>query len=165
MRKNTVSCCAPYRIARYLVILLGTMGLDQLTKVLIRQSFQPGESWTLIEGLLNLTYVQNRGAAFGVLSGQYHFLVLFPLILSVGILIVALLMRLPGASGITMVFIAAGGISNALDRIFLGYVTDMIAVSFFPPVFNVADISVTVGCACLALCILFGGDGETEKGR
>jgi signal peptidase II len=145
------------------MILVASIGLDQVTKLLVRTHFQVGESKSLIDGLLSLTYVMNRGAAFGVLSGQYRFLVCFPLLVSVGILVAAMFMKLPEISRITMVFIAAGGLSNALDRIFLGYVTDMIAVSFFPPVFNVADMYVTVGCVCLALSILFSSDKANRK--
>ena len=58
--------------------------------------------------------------------------------------------------------VIAGGIGNLIDRIFFGFVTDMISLSFFPPVFNVADISVTLGCIILIIYII-AFDSSNER--
>jgi signal peptidase II len=64
---------------------------------------------------------------------------------------------------VSLTLIAAGGVGNMIDRFMFGHVTDMISFSIFPPVFNVADIAVTCGCAMLILSLIIGerkSDGD-----
>ena len=56
---------------------------------------------------------------------------------------------------VALLCIIAGGIGNLIDRFFLGYVTDMLSFSIFPPVFNIADIAVCLGCGILIIYVLF----------
>ena len=115
------------------------------------------ESITLIKGLLELTYVENRGAAFGMLSGKQTFLIL----LSVAIIVLLeyyLIKEKPKnkLAQLTVALVVAGGIGNLIDRAFQGFVVDYISVNplFSFPVFNFADICVTVGEALLILLIV-----------
>lgn len=143
-------------IALAAVILL--IAADQITKLLISSNFEIGQSKHIINGLLDFTYVQNKGAAFGMFANQrWIFLILTTVLLA---LIIAFWFKgyITHFTGKTAaVLLVAGGIGNMIDRLFLGYVVDFIDISplFNFAVFNVADCCVTVGAVFLAVYILF----------
>ncbi len=143
-----------------LLVILSIIILDQLTKLGMRQNFFLGESVPMIDGLFNLTYVRNKGAAFGFGAG-YHdlFRVVMFLALPVaacvwlGFLIKASLLvnRLQTAS---YTLILAGAVGNLIDRFYLGYVVDMFDFYWGPhhfPAFNIADSSISIAAALLFL--------------
>ncbi len=114
---------------------------------------------TLIDGLLALTYVENRGAAFGMLSGRQNLLIL----LSVAIIILLeyyLIKEKPKnkLTQLTIALVVAGGVGNLIDRALQGFVIDYIDINqlFTFPMFNFADICVTVGEALLIFLIFYG---------
>ena len=129
-----------------LAVLLAAV--DQILKLLVVQF--------LIPGLLNLTYVENRGAAFGILSNQrWLFIVLTCLLMLV---VFFLLFRYQNHTILTFLacgLILGGGVGNLIDRIWMGYVVDYISVSFFPPVFNFADCAVVIGTALFVIHVIF----------
>ncbi len=144
----------------YLGILL--FALDQGSKAWVRHSFHIGESRPLIDGVLHLTYVQNTGAAFGLLQGQTY------LIIAVTLLVALVLflnrkefVRDHLGVRIAYTFGIAGGLGNLLDRILHGWVTDFIDLRVWP-VFNVADSSIFVG---VALLIWFSVIRPSEEGK
>lgn len=105
--------------------------------------------------LFRLTYIENTGAAFSMLSGQRLILVLVPVIAICGGLIYLHRHRGRHWSLYTSwAMIIGGGIGNLFDRVVFASVTDMFDFSIFPPVFNVADIGVTLGCALMVIYIL-----------
>lgn len=139
--------------------------VDQAVKYAVRQIFQPGDSVQVLGDFFRLTYIQNEGAAWGMMAGKQTFLILLTMVVIIGAIWymhhepnMSWLGKLP----ITM--IAAGGIGNLIDRVILRYVTDMFDFSIFPPVFNVADISVTCGCALLIFYVIWGENLE-KRGR
>ena len=115
----------------------------------------------LIPSILHLTYIQNRGAAFGLLQGHQ------PLFIGLAVLVIAWLGRemvkpstsTPVAWGAALVLGGAAG--NLLDRVRLGYVVDFIDVRVWP-VFNVGDSAITVGVAVLLWSSLFGARGKGQ---
>ena len=119
---------------------------------------QPGDRIPVIGDWMSIYYVQNTGTAFSMFSGN-RFVTVF---LTSALIIFCILFIIKEArTGQMLVpalftFVAAGGASNMIDRLMLGYVTDMISCGSFA-VFNVADIGVTCGCvlAMLALIILY----------
>lgn len=130
---------------------------DQVIKFVVRSSLSPNQSVQVIGDLFKISYYRNEGAAFSSLLGYRGFLIGFA-ILSVVAAFVFLLMY-KGRSKLldwSLALIIAGGIGNLIDRIFLGYVTDMFSLSFFPPIFNFADIAITLGCAFMVLFVIFG---------
>lgn len=142
---------------RYYLFAVLFIAADQLTKLLVRINFYVGESVSVIGDFFRLTYIQNRGAAFSLFSGQRVLLVAVPLL----VIAVALyiLHRRKGEHWslyLSWAMILAGGAGNLIDRIVLGYVTDMLDFSIFPPVFNLADIGVTGGCALFVVFVLAG---------
>ncbi len=147
--------------------------LDQWTKALTLALRKGQPQFELIRGVLHLTYVENRGAIFGIgQNSTTFFAVLTPVCLA---FVIYLYVKTPNERKFwwlraLCMLIAAGAVGNLIDRLSLGFVVDMIY--FVPidfPVFNVADCYVTVGTFGLAALLLFWkelGDKmfpETEK--
>lgn len=137
------------------------VGVDQLTKYLVVQNVAPLQDGAVrgikvIDGLLNITYLENKGVALGMLQNQHWIFIPLTLI-GILVLIIALFKYKNHNfwSYATVTLLIAGGIGNLIDRIALGYVVDFIHVSFFPYVFNFADCCVTVGAITLVLAVLF----------
>ena len=140
---------------RYCIWGAGMILLDQITKVMVRMTMSAGESLPVLGEFFRITYVRNSGAAFSMLSGARIFLVLLPLVIIIGALFY--FYKHPGKHWLfytAWTMILAGGIGNLIDRVLFGWVTDMLDFSIFPPVFNIADIGVTVGCALFMLYVL-----------
>jgi signal peptidase II len=144
----------------YLLLLLVVVVLDQVTKWLVDRSMDLHDSRVVVEGLVSLTYVQNRGAAFGVFSDAQlpYQPILFSLV-SVAALcgIAAYAWRLPAASRLpqtALALIMGGAVGNLVDRARLGHVVDFVDFywkSHHWPAFNVADSAITVGVCLLIL--------------
>jgi signal peptidase II len=150
----------------YFIAAALLVAADQLVKLWIRTSFVLGQQVTLIPNVVGLTYVQNTGMAFSSLSGQTAFLALVSLVASVGIAIILaknLLFSNPYGKW-PLALILAGAVGNLIDRVFMGFVTDMIEVLFINfAVFNVADCCVVVGGILLAIYVLFFWDKLEPK--
>ena len=133
--------------------------LDQGTKFWALASLKPIHNMTLVEGFMDLTFVENRGVAFGMFSGQRWFILLLTGIIAVGL--IWFYKAMPKKKEyfplrVSLVMVLSGAIGNIIDRLFRGYVVDFFEFTFFEwPVFNVADIYVVVGVTLLALMILF----------
>mgnify|MGYP005775089683 FL=1 len=133
--------------------------LDQFTKVLALQNLKGQEPITIIPDVFQLLYVENRGAAFGILQNkQWVFLIITAIVLA------ALIWALPRMSRerhflplrLCVCFIGAGAVGNMIDRIFRGYVVDFFYFKLIDfPVFNVADIYVTTSAIVLIFLIVF----------
>ena len=141
----------------YALISLLMLAADLITKHITVLNMYPGKTIPLWEGIFHLTYVRNTGAAFSILSGQRFFLILFPLIV-VAAVIAYVIIKKPKSKSLllSLSMILAGGIGNLADRIRLGYVVDFLdfrLINF--PVFNVADIWVTLGAAIFIVRLLF----------
>ena len=147
----------------YLWIVGVIVALDQVTKALVDDFMTLHESRTIVEGLVRLTYVQNRGAAFGILSeaGLPYQSLMFSVVSLLALLAIALYAwRMPVQSRLpqtALALVMGGAIGNLLDRARLGYVIDYVDVYWGAhhwPAFNVADSAITVGVALLVLDIL-----------
>ncbi|MDD7512542.1 MAG: signal peptidase II [Clostridiales bacterium] len=148
-----------FAIGLILVILL----VDFYTKYIVRNDVRFIKGVPLIPNLLNLIYVKNEGAAFSMLSGyRIALIIISSLAIILGIYAITRLYRNNKIIILAVSMVIAGGIGNLIDRIFFGFVTDMISLSFFPPVFNVADISVTLGCIILIIYII-AFDSSNER--
>jgi signal peptidase II len=162
---------APQGRGLYLWIAAAVVALDQLTKVLVDRFMTLHESWTVVEGLARLTYVQNRGAAFGVLSDAdlpYQSLLFSGVSLAALLAIGVYAWRLPAHTRLpqaALAFVMGGALGNLLDRARLGYVIDFVDVywgRYHWPAFNVADAAISVGVCLLVLDIL--RSPQTEEG-
>lgn len=134
-------------------------GFDQLTKFLAVENLKGKADIPLIPNVLYFQYLENRGAAFGIFQDQKIFLILLTSLILVGVCYV--LWKIPTHKKyiylkLLCFLITAGGIGNLIDRIRLDYVIDFIYFSPIDfPVFNVADIYVSVGMFLLFIVVLF----------
>ena len=139
----------------YAILAAVLVALDQLVKYLVVQNIPLGEHVPFLPYLLDLTYVQNTGAAFSLFSDHTWILALISLVMSV-LLALAVwkpLFRHPfGRTALVL----AGAVGNLIDRALQGYVVDMFHVLFMEfAVFNVADICVVVGGFAAVVYYLF----------
>lgn len=145
-------------ILDFLMLMFG-VAMDQITKyyAVIKLKNQP--AYNLIDGVLEFNYLENKGAAFGMLQNQKIFFVFVALIF-IGV-IAFVIFRIPPEKKycslhVLLVMISAGAIGNLIDRLRFDYVVDFIYLVFINfPIFNVADIFVTVSTVILIIQILF----------
>ncbi len=136
------------------------VGIDQLVKHLIVAHLALHETMPLIPGIIRLTYVQNSGAAFSVLSGQRWLLIAVTLACLAFVAGVLIKGSAPAVVNWSLVAVFGGAVGNLIDRIRLGYVVDMFEVEFIRfAVFNAADIFVVCGGIVMAVGILFFWQG------
>lgn len=155
------------KIGAFFVVIVLVI-CDQLTKSWAEVVLKNGQDIRLWPNVFHLTYVENRGAAFGMLEGKQAFFI----IMTVTVLIAILWYwrKIPHNKwGIVMkvalILIISGAIGNLIDRVWLNYVRDFfyfILIDF--PVFNMADVWVVVGVILLFPVLLFGDiEGEKQK--
>lgn len=141
------------------------VSFDQIAKYFCFHYLKQVDTIEILSGILNFTYVENRGAAFGMMQGARWFFVIFTIIL-VGVMMV-FYKKLSNTTihkmmKISLVLIISGAIGNWIDRLFLGYVIDFLHVQFIEfPVFNLADIYVVCGTILFSILYLFF-DSEQE---
>jgi signal peptidase II len=145
----------PLRGLLFLGVAVAVVVADQITKRLAEDRLRGQRSVPVIDDILRLTYVENRGAAFGLLQDQTMFFVL------VGILVIGVIAAsyryLPRSGFLLHLALGlqlAGAVGNLIDRIRQGYVVDFVDFGYHAnwwPVFNVADSAIVIGVALLAL--------------
>lgn len=130
----------------FLVIAAGALAVDQLLKLLVVLLMEPGQSVTVIPGVLDITYSTNTGAAFGILKGSGQ--VLFLVALVVVVLMVAWFYYTRHQEGawsfIALGMVIGGALGNLADRFLRGKVTDFLDLGWWP-VFNFADVAIVTG--------------------
>ena len=154
------------RFSLPLILILLILALDQATKLLVATAMARNDSIEVLGGFFRLTYIHNRGAAFGLSFGgpEVH-----TFLSVVALVVLAWLFRtLPSDSGLlraAVTMVLGGALGNIIDRIRLGEVIDFFDFGIGPdwrwPVFNVADSFVTVGIVILAI----GYGRRKEPGR
>lgn len=133
--------------------------IDQIIKYFVSAYLQPVGSVSVIDNLFSLTYVENKGVAFGMFSDmRWIFVALTSVLLA--IIIFYMFKKRPKGKFfyICAALIIGGGLGNLIDRIFYGYVIDYLSLSFFPPVCNFADYCITAGTIMLVIYLLFFSD-------
>lgn len=136
--------------------------LDRLSKLWIMSHIQLGDSWVLINGILNLTYLHNRGAAFGIMQGKaWLFLILAAIVIAAAVYYNS---KYQPERWIqyALALIVGGALGNLIDRVMYQSVVDFISVGWFP-VFNVADSAIVCGGALFMLYILKSDLGTTDQ--
>lgn len=147
--------------AIWAVVLTAVLvGLDQITKMLAVIKLKGQNPFVIIENVFELRYLENRGAAFGMLQGQSTYFIVFT-VATLLILGFIYLKKIPSTprfrflNGICILFFAAA-IGNFIDRVANGYVVDFFYFRLIDfPIFNVADIYATVSVALLIVLSLF----------
>lgn len=156
-------------ISYILALLTGVAFLvaDQLTKAYISANFTLGETSDLLKGFIDLTYIHNKGGAWGMLSGYTWLLISMTIIIM--IICIALLLKFGLKDKLmfwAMSLVMFGGIGNMIDRIFRGgNVVDFLHFSFWKsfPVFNVADCAVVIGAGLVILYFVIGMINDSRR--
>lgn len=152
---------------KYRILLAASVGsvlLDQATKLWVIDAFRLGESVPVISNYFNLTYVRNTGAAFGLLADAHPaFRVPFFLIVPVVALVIigGILKKLPDGNirmSLALSLVVGGAVGNLIDRAYLGYVVDFLDFHWryqtHFPAFNIADTAISVGVGLMMLDLL-----------
>lgn len=133
-------------MAVFYLSVMGLLALDQATKYLAREFLSPVGHVFLVPHILELIYVENRGIAFGMLpEWRWVFVAICVVLLGLTFYFVWAKFPINNPLLVACTLVCAGGLGNLIDRVFRACVVDFIHISFFPPVFNIADIFVTVG--------------------
>ena len=156
----------------WLAVIIVTVFLDQLTKYLTVLHLKPIDTLPIIEDVFHLTYVENTGAAFGMMKDARWVFMITSTVAIVGILIYMFRRtyvkkeKMPWMEALSLSLIVGGGIGNMIDRTVLGYVVDMIDCRFINfAVFNVADSFVCIGAGLMILYLFMemGKEIKAEK--
>ncbi|WP_312649936.1 signal peptidase II [Proteiniclasticum sp.] len=142
----------------YIIFIIGLI-LDYLTKIWAIDTLKGKPDITVIKGFFDLSYLENRGAAFGIFQGRVYLLAAVTLLV-----LVVLFVNYVKTKKKTLLFtlsnalILTGAVGNLIDRLRYGFVVDFISwhwkEAYYFPTFNVADICVTVGTGLLIIYIL-----------
>ena len=143
----------------FFAIIVGIIFLDQLTKWLAVIFLKANGPAIIIKDVFRFTYLENRGAAFGMLSEHRWVFLIISTVAIIAIIIYMVKWRPESKlQRVAIAFMAGGGIGNMIDRIALGYVIDFIDFYAFPQVwsyiFNVADSFVCIGAGLLILYLV-----------
>ncbi len=141
-----------------LAIIIGIVlvAADQLTKLYALNVIKPKGTITVIDNFYYFTYVENRGAAFGIMQNKQWFFIIVTLLIFAAFGYILFKYKIEGKLFFAaVVLIFGGGVGNLIDRIFRGYVVDFLQFSFFSPVCNAADYFITVGAVLLVISVLF----------
>ncbi len=150
----------------WFLIMIGTIILDQASKWLAVRFLTKVDTVPLIKDVLHLTYLENTGAAFGILkNNRWVFLVISTVAIIGLIFYIAKYTPKNKWLGVGLSFIAGGGIGNMIDRIMLGYVVDFIdfrLINF--AIFNIADSFVCIGAVLVMIYVFFfSEDGKKNE--
>lgn len=159
---------------RYLLLVTVTalvLLLDQATKIFVDRTMELHSSITVIEGFFNITYLRNKGAAFGILANSAYRLPFFILVSAVAVVVILVVIRRlredQKLAAISLSLIFSGAIGNLIDRVRLGEVIDFLDAHWYGhhwPAFNVADSAICVGVFLLAIDMILEERRE-QKGR
>jgi signal peptidase II len=143
-------------------IALAVFLLDRLSKLAVQHSLAPGEHFPVLGDLLWVDYARNTGIAFSLARGQGGLVFVFDVVAIA--VIVYLARRVPRREPwlrVGLGLVLGGAVGNALDRVLAGSVTDFIDFRVFP-VFNIADMGITIGAALIAWR-LYAGSREPDR--
>lgn len=152
----------------YIIIAMAVLAADIISKIAAKVNLAVIDTIPVIRNVFHLTYVENRGMAFGMLSGGRIILVLMSVLIMAGLVLLIVKTDAAGRTrwlkgGTALIF--GGAVGNLIERIANGYVVDFLdfrIISF--PVFNIADIAVCVGAAMLMIhFFISGGDEEPAE--
>lgn len=141
----------------WIILSLVVAGADQLVKYIVLENISLTDTVEVIPKILQFVYVKNTGAAFSLLSGKTYILSIVSL--AVCIFLILYLIKKRPSSRLLLVslgLILGGAVGNMIDRMFRNFVVDYIEVLFVQfPVFNLADVAITVGAALLMIYVIF----------
>ncbi|MCO6017814.1 MULTISPECIES: signal peptidase II [Carnobacterium] len=147
----------------YYLLALVVLIVDQVTKYLVVQNIELYQVKAFLPGVLSWMYIQNTGAAWSILEGQMWFFYVITTVVIIGVLyIMQKYAKESRLFSMGLALILAGALGNFIDRIRLGYVVDMVRIELIDfPIFNVADMSLSIGVALIIVYVLL--DEKNKK--
>lgn len=141
----------------WIIISVLLIVIDQLSKLYFLYNQLLYNGYVIIDKFFYLTYLENRGAAFGIFQDGRWFFIITTIIAS-GVIVWYFIKNNNFLLRVSLMLIVSGGIGNLIDRVFRGFVVDFL--DFYPfgydfPIFNFADICVTVGVFLFVIYIIF----------
>lgn len=139
----------------YILTFVIIVGGDQITKYIVDFTLQLNQGYTIIENFFYFTYSHNAGAAWGIFQGKMNLFFIISIVATIAI--IYYFMQTESYQKFTrfgLVLVFSGMIGNLIDRILFGYVRDFIDFIIFGydfPIFNVADMAITVGVALIII--------------
>lgn len=148
----------------YYLLALIVVIADQVLKYWIHNQLAVGETIEFIPSLLSITHVHNTGAAWSILEGQMWFFYIVTLIV-VGVVIYYMqTIDNQPLLQTSLALVLGGAIGNFIDRLFHRYVIDMFQLEFINfPIFNIADIALTVGVLLMIIYMIFFDADQSLK--
>ncbi|WP_315168582.1 signal peptidase II [Metaclostridioides mangenotii] len=148
----------------YALIIVVLLGIDQISKLLALKHLQDVSTIPIINNIFHFTYVENRGAAFGMLQNNQIIFVIIALIASIFGMYYLCTKKIHIVGKIGIMLLISGALGNLIDRIRLGFVVDFLDFRIvWQYVFNIADVFVVVGTILLCIFILFFESKEKVK--
>ena len=152
------------------LIVVLIIAVDQLSKYWVVNNIGLTDSFTVIPDVIDFVYVKNTGAAFSFLSDKTYGIILLTVIsvlFCIGVMFFMIKHKPENKLlNISLALMISGAIGNVIDRIARGYVVDFIETTFIKfPVFNVADIAITIGAALIIIYILFFDKAKSNEGQ
>lgn len=139
---------------------------DQVSKLVIENILNVGQSITIIKNFFSLTYINNYGAAFGIFKNSPIFLLFISIVALILIYSNSFNFKSNKKNDFAFGLITGGILGNIIDRLFLTYVRDFLSFklfSWYAPVFNIADSAIFVGVILLIIAILKGDDKRDQR--
>lgn len=149
----------------YIIIIAVGIILDKITKIIATGYLKDQKDFVIIKDFFSFSYLENRGAAFGIFNNSTVILGIISLVFSVGLLIYLFKTKeKEKLYKVALAMIISGAIGNGYERLFNGYVVDFIMFHYkdvyYFPTFNVADMLVVIGAFLLAILIYRSDDGK-----
>lgn len=138
----------------YIALIIALVALDQLSKYEIIKLFSEGDTHPILENFFHITYVKNRGIAFGLFQGKVDIISLLTVAAIIGIAICMFknLKKSTKFENLGYSFILAGALGNIIDRLSRGFVVDMVDFrGIWSYVFNLADVWINIGAILIIL--------------
>ncbi|MDO5456802.1 MAG: signal peptidase II [Atopococcus tabaci] len=148
-----------YYLLSFIIVIV-----DQLSKYLTTAYIELGEQVEGLPGLLSITHIHNTGAAWSILEGQMWFFYIVTVIVALMIIYYMQQTKNQPLLQTGLAFILGGAVGNFIDRLLHQYVIDMIQLDFIDfPIFNIADMALTVGVILLFIQYIFFDREEKES--
>ena len=162
--KSKNICC----IFLWSILFVILTAADRITKMMAYNNLKDNDSVVVIKGFLSLTYVENKGAAWGIMSGRINLLAIATIIIIPFLIFLFIRAwkskkyfdlkksRYLSFLQLDMILLLAGAVGNFIDRILMGFVVDFFQFTFIDfPVFNVADCYITAGAFIFVIIYIF----------
>ena len=151
---------------KIILTIIGIFLLDRFSKILVVKNLTLGESVRVIDNFFNITYVNNHGAAFGIMDGKIIFIILVS-ILIFGYLIYEIKKGTHSKLiTLSISFVIGGLLGNLFDRLIYGYVIDFLDFDFFGydfAIFNIGDSFIVIGTILLAIGYILEEKNENKN--